>query len=98
MKPFPQETIDLAEQFIDILGERFSYDGFTYDLSFGRSYIKVIEHSKSYNAVHAFIDKDGNLLKPASWSSPAKGVRVPADRLLEVAKTRADRFSSYLYK
>jgi hypothetical protein len=38
----------------------------------GRRYIKIIRD----RSVYAFVDKtNGNILKPASWSSPAKHAR-----------------------
>ena len=43
----------------------------------GRRYIKVVEVSESGgSSVFCFVDlKTGNVLKAASWSSPAKGAR-----------------------
>lgn len=54
--------------------------GLTAKLSYtkGPKYYKVLSTSSTGgagNAVWAFIDKEGNIFKPASWKAPAKGVR-----------------------
>ncbi len=52
-----------------------------YEYSVGKRYIKVIyKYAKSQRSVHSFVDmKHGNtygdVLKPASWSAPAKRAR-----------------------
>lgn len=40
----------------------------------GRRYIKIIR-SDPHSSVHAFVDKNGDILKPASWKAPAKHAR-----------------------
>lgn len=50
------------------------FDGMEADpleISPGKSYIKIVSHG----AVNAFVDKYGNVYKPAGWQAPAKGVR-----------------------
>ncbi len=54
----------------------------TFKMEFGRKYIKIIQSDIDANGkewaggVHAFVDKNtGEVYKPASWKSPAKGVR-----------------------
>lgn len=37
----------------------------------GKKYIKLCTNG----SVHAFIDFEGNMYKPASWNAPAKGIR-----------------------
>ena len=45
-------------------------------LETGRKYYKLIHRSGISRSVHCFIDKTtGDVLKSASWKSPAKGVR-----------------------
>ena len=48
------------------------------DLTFkdGPRYIKIVEHIGAQRGVFAFIDKKtGNVLKPESWSKPARHAR-----------------------
>ena len=40
----------------------------------GKRYVKIIK-AGSQNTVYCFIDKNGDILKAASWRAPAKGVR-----------------------
>ena len=50
------------------------YENLEYEplqFSVGKAYIKVVRK----NSVCAFIDKFGNVYKPAGWNAPAKGVR-----------------------
>lgn len=41
----------------------------------GRRYIKVIRDSLGQKSVHLFVDKNGDILKAATWKSPAKHPR-----------------------
>ena len=69
----------------------------------GRKYIKLIYPQGS---VFAFIDKDGNVYKPASWASPQRdacGVpdvryRLQDDSSYEEAIKRCDWAGGFLYK
>ena len=69
----------------------------------GRKYIKLIYPQGS---VFAFIDKDGNVYKPASWASPQRdacGVpdvryRLQDDSSYEEAIQRCDWAGGFLYK
>lgn len=46
------------------------------EFSKGRKYMKVIRNDHSQKSVHCFIDMtNGNVLKAASWKSPAKHAR-----------------------
>jgi len=78
-------------------------DGYDYIFESGRKYHKVIMIDSSVRAnrsVHAYIDKKtGEVYKPASWKSPAKGVRYDL-RLIEQREwlfEHADWAGSYLY-
>jgi hypothetical protein len=42
-----------------------------HSVTYGKKYAKV----QTNGSVYAFIDADGNIYKPASWSAPAKHVR-----------------------
>ena len=64
----------------------------------GRKYTKIVmigEHSES---AHAFVDKEGNLYKPATWAHPAKGVRFNLLKDMDVLKKNADWSGGYLYR
>ena len=75
------------------------YDNYRcrFHLSSGRKYWKILETEGS---VHAFVDKKtGEVYKPASWSSPAKGVRYDL-RIIkerEACLNNADWAGGYLY-
>ena len=72
-------------------------------LKIGRKYIKLIYPQGS---VFAFIDKDGNVYKPASWASPQRDVcgvpdvryRLQDDSSYEEAIKRCDWAGGFLYK
>ena len=69
----------------------------------GRKYIKLIYPQGS---VFAFIDKDGNVYKPASWASPQRDVcgvpdvryRLQDDSSYNEAIKRCDWAGGFLYK
>jgi hypothetical protein len=46
-----------------------------FSLQYGSKYIRVVVTVFGSNAVHCFLDADGNIYKSASWSKPAKGIR-----------------------
>lgn len=46
------------------------------ELERGRRYIRVVRRDRSQRSAHAFIDiANGDVLKPASWKTPAKHAR-----------------------
>ena len=69
----------------------------------GRKYIKLVY---PYGSVFAFIDKDGNVYKPASWASPQRDVcgvpdvryRLQNDSSYKEAIERCDWAGEFLYK
>ena len=69
---------------------------YDFRMELGRKYWKVHDG----NGVHAFVDRNnGNVFKPASYKSPAKGVRynlLDEDSRL-VCLLNADWAGSYLY-
>lgn len=71
-----------------------------YQIESGKKYHKVIMYAYGSRSVHAFIDKKtGEVYKPASWKSPAKGVRYDL-RLIHDRNylfTLADWAGAYLY-
>jgi hypothetical protein len=65
----------------------------------GRKYGKVSFKGQWQNSVHSFIDlTTGDLLKPATFRAPAKGVRFNLLQDLETIKQLADPYGSYLYR
>ena len=69
------------------------YENLEYEplqFSVGKVYIKVIRK----NTVDAFIDKFGNVYKPAGWNAPAKGVRY---YLSDYNRIPFDPYGSFLY-
>ena len=66
-------------------------------LTTGRKYHKIIEQN---GGVHAFVNKKtGEVFKPASYNSPAKGVRYDMRIINErnMLLSNADWAGSYLY-
>jgi len=67
----------------DVYNEYHTQMGFSesnknrFDYSVGRRYVKVFYHmGESQRSVHSFVDtKNGDVLKPAGWSKPAKHAR-----------------------
>lgn len=78
-----------------------------FEIREGRKYYKIVqcEHrtGKGYQdqSVNAFVDKkNGQVFKPASWKSPAKGVRYDLSDEINKAYclNRASWAGGYLYK
>lgn len=95
-----QYTQDLCK----VLESNFKNDSslsYTFTINEGRKYFKIIMVDNSnHRSVHAFVDKKtGEVYKPATWQSPAKGVRYCL--LNEVSRNEcfrvADWAGSYLY-
>ena len=97
-RDFHQTNVDYHEACIKALknGE-CDYDFFIKE---GRKYLKVMMDARGSKSIHAFIDKKtGEVYKPASIKSPAKGVRYDL-RLIkdrEWLLENADWAGSYLY-
>lgn len=68
----------------------------TFDFKKGDKYYKIIELSP-YESVHAFVDFDGNVYKPAGWRAPAKGIRTTLKNIVD-GTTKVDWAGGYLYK
>jgi len=74
--------------------------GYEFTVESGRKYHKIMMSANGSRSVHAFVDKKtGEVYKPASIKSPAKGVRYDL-RLIkdrEWLLENADWSGSYLY-
>lgn len=64
----------------------------------GRKYFKVIMSTSGSRSVHAFVDQDGNVYKPASFKAPAKGVRYNLLQDPETCYQKAEWAGGYLYR
>ena len=75
--------------------------GYNFTVDTGRKYHKIMMNANGSRSVHAFVDrKTGEVYKPASIKSPAKGVRF---NMLIISQRNwimehADWSGSYLYK
>ena len=77
-----------------------------FEIREGRKYYKIVQcedNGKGYQvqSVNAFVDKNsGKVYKPASWKSPAKGVRYDLSDEINKAYclNRASWAGGYLYK
>ena len=63
-----------------------------------RKYIKIWKEVPNNRSIHAFIDKEGNVYKPASYKAPAKGIRYNLLTDPESCYQRADWAGGYLYR
>lgn len=90
----PQVVVD-AEAFVDFLNEKFG-GTYTFTFTVGAKYIRIVQsHTNGQGSVHAFLDEDGLVYKPASWSRPAKGARYQS---VYDAMDHTDPYGSYLYR
>ena len=81
------------KQFIDALNA--THSGYTFSVSNGRKYTRVIKQRDWSRSVYCFLDDMGNIYKAASWKSPAKGIRGNLSTL-DISKTDSD--GSWLYR
>ena len=64
----------------------------------GRKYLKVIMVAAGSKSVHAFVDRDGNVYKAASYKAPAKGIRYNLLQDPETCYRKAEWTGGYLYR
>ena len=98
------EYINFVEEWCEILESKFQSTYPTnhpvkYGFKINKKYTKIIRvDSGGSSSVHAFVDNSNmDILKAATWNSPAKGARYNLaenfDRVLEVC----DPHGGYLY-
>ena len=69
----------------------------TFTFTKGGKYYKILQDQSYGQSVHAFVDEDGNVYKPAGWRAPAKGVRARLEDIVD-GKRKVDFAGGYLYK
>ena len=94
------DNLEYHKQRIDELSEGVGVNEFIYEK--GRKYAKIlqIDNPGGSKSVHMFVDMvTGDCYKPASYKSPAKGIRYNLlnDNSREEMLRRADWCGSYLY-
>ena len=94
-------NLEYHKQRIDELSEGVGVNEFIYEK--GRKYAKIlhIENPGGFKSAHMFVDMvTGDCYKPASYKSPAKGIRYNLlnDNSREEMLRRADWCGQYLYK
>ena len=98
-RDFDQTSVDYHEACIEDL--KNGQCGYEFTVESGRKYHKIMMSANGSLSVHAFVDKKtGEVYKPASIKSPAKGVRFDL-RLIEQREwllENATWHGSYLYK
>jgi hypothetical protein len=62
-------------EFVDALNEKFNGFPTVAIDRLGSTYVRIVVQSPGSRSVFCFVDNDGNILKPAGWMAPAKGVR-----------------------
>ena len=77
--------------------------GYEYTVETGRKYHKIMMNANGSRSVHAFVDrKTGEVYKPASIKSPAKGVRfnllIIEEREYLLNPANCDWAGGYLYR
>jgi len=72
-----QNFLVQAQAMLDTYNQSHGFPRKVLDVDPGRRYTKVVvsNESRSQRSVYCFIDKNGDVLKPASWSAPAKHAR-----------------------
>ena len=97
-RDFHQTSVDYHEACIEDL--KNGQCGYEFTVESGRKYHKIMMSANGSRSVHAFVDKKtGEVYKPASIKSPAKGVRYDL-RLIkdrEWLLENATWHGSYLY-
>jgi hypothetical protein len=75
-----------------------------FEVSKGKKYYKILQkdqHSENgmSSIVHAFVDTEGNVYKPAGWRGPAKIVRYNLldEKSFASCLSKADWAGGYLY-
>jgi hypothetical protein len=94
------DNVEYHKKKIDELSEGVGVNEFIYEK--GRKYAKIlhIDNPGGSKSAHMFIDMvTGDCFKPASYKSPAKGIRYNLldDKSREEMLLRADWAGSYLY-
>jgi len=94
------DNVEYHKKRIDGICEGVDVDEFVYEK--GRKYAKIlhITNPGGSKSVHMFVDMvTGDCFKPASYKSPAKGIRYNLldDKSREEMLLRADWSGSYLY-
>jgi len=94
------DNVEYHKKKIDELSEGVGVNEFIYEK--GRKYAKIlhIDNPGGSKSAHMFIDMvTGDCFKPASYKSPAKGIRYNLldDKSREEMLLRADWCGSYLY-
>ena len=105
------KTEFLTEALIEQVNDRLKVDAIESNRSFyttlsyevAKKYIKVFTYrvyngqTRNDRSVFMFIDKEtGACYKPASWRSPAKGIRYYIDQLVD-SPSIVDQYGSFLY-
>ena len=95
------DNVEYHKKRIDGICEGVDVDEFVYEK--GRKYAKIlhITNPGGSKSVHMFVDMvTGDCFKPASYKSPAKGIRYNLldDKSREEMLLRADWSGSYLYR
>jgi len=94
------DNVEYHKKKIDELSEGVGVNEFIYEK--GRKYAKIlhIDNPGGSKSAHMFVDMvTGDCFKPASYKSPAKGIRYNLldDNSREEMLLRADWVGSYLY-
>ncbi len=94
------DNVEYHKKKIDELSEGVGVNEFIYEK--GRKYAKIlhIDNPGGSKSAHMFVDMvTGDCFKPASYKSPAKGIRYNLldDKSREEMLLRADWAGSYLY-
>ena len=101
-RSIPEMVLDWTKELVTRLQEDYDSNNYTsdrykFEIQTGRKYHKIVAKNQG---VHAFVDKQtGEVYKPASYKSPAKGVRYDMRIINErnMLLSEADWCGSYLY-
>ena len=101
-RSIPEMVLDWTKELVTRLQEDYDTNStsgrYKFNIQTGRKYHKI--HNGEAGGIHAFVNREtGEVFKPASYKSPAKGVRYDLRRIKERQRcfANADWAGSYLY-
>lgn len=83
-----------ADRFVNLLNEKFAGTDLSFSAMHGIVRDRIVVTYHDQRSAYAFVDTNGNVLKPDSWKRPAPGIRYTS---VEEAAIAADPFGSFLY-
>jgi hypothetical protein len=84
-----------TQELVDALNAKFAATGYSFSVTAGPKYTRVVKTQGPSSSVYCFTDEAGNIYKPEGWKRPAKGIR---GTLATLDINRADLHGAWLYR